>query len=176
MKDGNWNGYVYEHIVVAENQIKRRLQKNEVVHHLDFDRLNNRSENLLVIDRGQHSKLHIWLDKGAPGWERPGENWVNSKKPKFCSYCDITLQGKQQKYCSIACNSRSQRRIDRPTYEQLMQDVDFMTMEAIGTKYNVSSNAVRKWIKQYEQNMVTLSQAEDTSSEGAETSGEVKSS
>ena len=43
--------------------------------------------------------------------------------------------------------------------------------------YNVSGNAVKKWMKRYnDADMTILSQAKDTSLEGAETSGEVKSS
>jgi hypothetical protein len=65
-----WEGYVYEHIFVVEETIGRHLTENEVVHHLDGDRSNNRYKNLLVMTRGEHTKLHMWLRKGAPGVER----------------------------------------------------------------------------------------------------------
>jgi len=31
----NWMGYIYEHIVIAEEFLKRKLTPTEVVHHLD---------------------------------------------------------------------------------------------------------------------------------------------
>ena len=178
MQGGNWDGYVYEHILIAEQAIGRSLHDNEVVHHLDFNRANNRFENLLVIDRGMHGKLHSWLDKGAPGWEQPGMNRVNSGKPKsieltYCFRCENLLQKDQIKFCSTKCAKLSSRKSNRPSYQSLIADKDSMSMEAMGRKYNVSSNAIRKWIKQYEIDMATLSQAEDTFSEGAETTGEV---
>lgn len=180
MTNANWNGWIYEHIYIAEKKLKRPIADNEVVHHLDFDRSNNRIENLLVIDRGMHSRLHVWLDKGAPGWQQPGTNRVNSGKPKLaeqnhCSICDMQLQRDQAKYCSDECAKLASRKVERPSYQQLLEDKNNMSMEAVGKKYGVSSNAVRKWIKDYA-NKAILSQAEDTSSEGAETSGEVKSS
>lgn len=181
MRGGNWDGYIYEHILVAEEFLGRPLRDNEVVHHLDFNRSNNRHENLLVLERGQHGKLHAWLDKGAPGWEQPGKNWVNSeepksREPKFCDRCSRTLQDKQTKFCSEKCSRIASRKvINRPSYEELCSDIASMSMETIARKHGVSSNAVRKWLKDYERDMATLSQAEGTPSEGAETSGAVKS-
>ena len=42
------------------------------------------------------------------------------------------------------------RKVERPSYEQLMADVASMSFVAIGRKYGVSDNAVRKWIRWYE--------------------------
>ena len=42
------------------------------------------------------------------------------------------------------------RKVERPSYEQLMADVASMSFLAIGRKYGVSDNAVRKWIRWYE--------------------------
>lgn len=41
------------------------------------------------------------------------------------------------------------RKVERPSYEQLMADVASMSFLAIGRKYGVSDNAVRKWIRWY---------------------------
>ena len=41
MKSKNWKGWIYEHILVAETLIGRKLQPNECVHHLDCNRFNN---------------------------------------------------------------------------------------------------------------------------------------
>jgi hypothetical protein len=42
------------------------------------------------------------------------------------------------------------RKVERPSYEQLMADVESMSLLAVGRKYGVSDNAVRKWIRWYE--------------------------
>ena len=147
----NWNGYVYEHILIAEEFLERPLIDNEVVHHLDGNRGNNRIENLLVLNRGQHSKLHAWLQSGAPGIERSGENGVNSGKSKvaFCKCCQRTLQRKQKEFCSPECSNIGRRKAERPTKKQLERDIKSMSWLALGRKYGVSDNAVRKWARQY---------------------------
>lgn len=47
-----------EHDLIIEKEIGRSLRDDEVVHHIDRDRSNNRIENLLLMTRGEHSKLH----------------------------------------------------------------------------------------------------------------------
>ena len=66
------NGYVREHIYVVENRIGRRLKfygvgnpNNEVVHHINGKRDDNRLENLLLLTAAEHSKLHFSTDKQA---------------------------------------------------------------------------------------------------------------
>jgi transposase-like protein len=41
--------------------------------------------------------------------------------------------------------------VERPTYEQLRVDLSQMSFRAIGRKYGVSDNAIRKWFRSYEQ-------------------------
>lgn len=54
--------YVKEHILVAEKMIGRKLKKNECVHHKDQNRQNNAEDNLQVMTRSAHTKLHHELD------------------------------------------------------------------------------------------------------------------
>lgn len=56
------NGYVYEHILVAEEKIGRTLLANEQVHHKDKNKLNNEPENLEVIVQIEHLKIH-WRER-----------------------------------------------------------------------------------------------------------------
>lgn len=55
--EANTWGYVYEHRVIAEQVIGRRLEKDEIVHHKNGKRWDNRPENLEVMDKREHAKL-----------------------------------------------------------------------------------------------------------------------
>ncbi|MGN0449533.1 MAG: HNH endonuclease signature motif containing protein [Ruminococcus sp.] len=69
-RNGYWyeNGYkvlyvegdksIKEHIKVMEDYIGRKLTEDEVVHHINENRLDNRIENLQLMTRGEHSSYH----------------------------------------------------------------------------------------------------------------------
>ena len=44
----------------------------------------------------------------------------------------------------------SARKVERPPYEQLIAETAEVGFSAVGRKYGVSDNAVRKWIRWYE--------------------------
>jgi hypothetical protein len=62
------HGYIYlifpdkhtiaEHRYVMENHLKRKLAKNEHVHHINGDRSNNNLENLVLLTRSEHNSVH----------------------------------------------------------------------------------------------------------------------
>lgn len=86
----------------------------------------------------------------------------NRLPPCQCAYCgeSFTPKRAKQQYCSRECGIRHDngrrdpkpqtRKVERPSYDQLIADVESMSMLAVGRKYGVSDNAVRKWIRWYE--------------------------
>ena len=53
--------YVYEHIVIAEKKIGRLLTDNEVVHHINGAKNDNRPKNLQVVKDVDHRCFHAEL-------------------------------------------------------------------------------------------------------------------
>ena len=51
------------HREVAEKIIGRRLRKEEVVHHIDGNKTDNRKDNLMVMVRSDHMMLHHQLKR-----------------------------------------------------------------------------------------------------------------
>lgn len=46
------------HVVLMEQHIGRRLNADEVVHHIDHNRSNNEITNLQLMTRSEHTRLH----------------------------------------------------------------------------------------------------------------------
>jgi hypothetical protein len=67
-----------------------------------------------------------------------------------------TLAPQSARYRSRRCGVHSKgsrapkpetRKVTRPSYEQLTADLETMSFVAVGRKYGVSDNAIRKWLR-----------------------------
>lgn len=64
------------HVVLAEiNLLGRRIKKGEHVHHKDFDKTNNKIENLEVLTISEHARIHAKANS---------ENRQRDENGRFC--------------------------------------------------------------------------------------------
>lgn len=55
----NQNGYVLEHILIAEKKYSRKIYPKEHIHHLNGIKWDNRPNNLFLTTNSKHDKLSI---------------------------------------------------------------------------------------------------------------------
>jgi DNA-directed RNA polymerase subunit RPC12/RpoP len=136
-------GQHYEHRLVAEFAFGD-IPAGHVVRHCNDDRADNRAENLRILSRSDHGL--------AVFGHEPARTYT-------CATCGTEFKAVSQRinrslsgdlYCSPACRQFAQRKVTRPSAEELRQlMVDVGNWTALGQLFGVSDNAVRKWAKRY---------------------------
>lgn len=92
-----------EHRVIMEKHLNRKLDTDEVVHHLNGNHKDNRIENLVVMSRSEHGKLHAkkaeyvtltcqWCRKPFEKLCREYKHRIKHGQTEFC--CSRSCAGK----------------------------------------------------------------------------------
>ena len=168
------NGCVYEHVLVAEKMLGRSLNDKECVHHINRNRTDNRSDNLMVFATNEdHLAFHgggeaVLTENGNYITKRKrqlhylyvnrtAEDIKNDKSDKgsirisqmeLCPVCNKNFKYIRSEMCQ-ECHHKLQA-MNIPSKEELEKLIYTESFVAIGRKYGVSDSAVRKWCKKYE--------------------------
>lgn len=73
------NGYYPEHRFVMEKVLGRLLSREEVVHHINGNKLDNRPENLILTTHQEHGKHH-WDNPEAKRKQSEATRLARSKR------------------------------------------------------------------------------------------------
>lgn len=85
------NGYVYEHILVAEQKMGRHIQYPEVVHHIDGNKLNNSPDNIEVLSSSTDHMHRHWKERSHKYSLSTGESLTLSEIAKRANVDYMTV-------------------------------------------------------------------------------------
>lgn len=119
-----------------------------IIDHINGVATDNRLENLQIVCPNCAATLETHCGR-------------NVRLTRECVVCREPFQptDRRQRHCSRSCSCRTEpnrlravaaRTVDRPPYDQLMAEIAETSWSAVGRKYGVSDNAVRKWVRWYE--------------------------
>jgi hypothetical protein len=132
--------------VCGQGETWRGARMSLILDHVNGVPDDNRLENLRIVCPNCAATLDTHCGR------------KNRLSPRTCDRCGTSFMPRSgnQRYCSAYCGERhskrsrkphpERRKVERPSYDQLMADVESMSFAAIGRKYGISDNAVRKWI------------------------------
>ncbi len=113
--------------------------------HKNGDNTDHREENLTLLCPNCHSQTSTFA----------GKNNKREKKKRYCNKCGKKISYGSKSGLCVKCvkhtyeyNIKNRKVKNRPTKEQLLQEIEETNYCAVGRKYGVSDNTVRKWIKQ----------------------------
>jgi len=69
------------------------------------------------------------------------------EKKYYCNNCNVEITKYSKSGLCQKCIKIQQRKIKRPSHEQLLKEIEELGYLATGRKYGVSDNAIRKWLK-----------------------------
>lgn len=147
--------------------------------HINGNPLDNRLENLRFLCPNCHRQTRTFGSKNRQGFVsnsqitnkegvlvknilKAKENLVSrlsdpvfkkfnksfTKPVKTCFKCLAKLESKRKSGLCINCY-KEKRRSDIPPLETLLRNLENSSYRAVGIKYGVTDNAVRKWFKSY---------------------------
>ncbi len=118
-----------------------------VLDHVNGVHDDNRLENLRIVCPNCNATLPTHC----------GRNLPRSRPSRPCAGCGLDFHpGRPEtRFCSRVCWHRTRRAVPRPTtrrvprppLEQLLAEIAATSWAAVGRKYGVSDNAIRKWVR-----------------------------
>ncbi len=119
--------------------------------HIDGNHHNNTLKNLKILCPNCHAKTPTYRGKNKKNKNSETSKTkiekIKIKKTYNCLSCGIELKTNCKTGICLSCNSISQRKVSRPPKEQLIREIEKSSYLAVGKKYGVSDNSIRKWIK-----------------------------
>jgi hypothetical protein len=116
-----------------------------ILDHINGINDDNRIENLRIVC----PNCNATLETHCRGSKFNYENGKRIEHDTFHDLCDCgNIKWKVSKTCQ-SCKNKKMRKVERPSYDVLMFEIENSNYVQVSKKYGVSDNTIRKWVKNY---------------------------
>lgn len=122
-----------------------------ILDHINGQNHDDRLENLRWVCPNCNQQLETTGSKNI-NFKETWKAKVKEKNKYFCPDCgkEVSKKGCRCLSCATKINNFKMRKVkDRPSREQLKEEIRTNSFCSIGKKYGVSDNTIRKWCKSY---------------------------
>lgn len=112
------------------------------LHHIDGNKSNNNIENIELLCANCHSQTDGFRNR------KKEKRKIKIIKNNHCA-CGREISKKAKKCKSCEKKNQERKVKDRPSLSILLEDISVMSYIAVGKKYGVTDNCIKKWIKGY---------------------------
>jgi hypothetical protein len=145
----------------GQDEMWRGRPMGLILDHINGISNDNRLQNLRIVCPNCAATLDTHCGRG-----------VRLERRRECALCGAVFEPRyrSQRFCSAGCGQKApnirttfpeRRKVDRPPYARLRREVAAMGWSAVGRRYGVSDNAVRKWVRWYEEEMAREDQRDE---------------
>lgn len=151
----------FHHINPSEKEFSLGGARGSI---LSWAKILNEAKKCILLCANCHREFHAGLvnipseipkfdsEYAPPSRLKNKNNKILIKEKTYCPICNSEKNNKLST-CSVSCSKIRIRKVERPTYEDLILELKKGNYCSVARKYGVSDNAVRKWIKFYEKNL-----------------------
>jgi len=111
--------------------------------HIDGDSTNNTLDNLAILCPNCHSQTETYCRRK----NKRGQKKSKTSMSRKCKNCENPCSRYSKSGLCNVCSRIQSRRVNRPSKSVLITEVSKLGFSAVGRKYGVSDNAIRKWLK-----------------------------
>ena len=135
----------------GQDEVWQGKRMSLVLDHINGTANDHRLENLRIVCPNCAATFETHCGRNLPRERKCagcGQPFVPTTMQH--RYCSQTCWGSAAQALSTGIARPETRRVERPSPDQLKADLASMSVLAVGRKYGVSDNAIRKWLRWYE--------------------------